>query len=78
MPGADVFFPDASKVYHELEKEGKLKMRTYSYIMVQDNTDDPEGSIAKIAVERAKYGGEYYCIIGAKAFHDGVIEAHTA
>ena len=44
--GADLFFKDASKAYHELEEEGKLKMRTYSYIMVQDNTDDPEGDIA--------------------------------
>lgn len=76
--GADLFFKDASKAYHELEEEGKLKMRTYSYIMVQDNTDDPEGDIARIAAERAKYNGEYYYIVGAKSFLDGVVEARTS
>ncbi len=75
--GADIFFKDASKAYHELEEEGKLKMRTYAYIMVQDNTDDPKGDIARIAAERAKWNGEYYYIVGAKSFIDGVTEAHT-
>ena len=75
--GADIFFKEASRAYHELEMEGKLKMRTYSYIMVQDNPDDPAGNIARIAAERAKYSGEYYYIVGAKSFVDGVTEAHT-
>ncbi|MBQ9633067.1 MAG: amidohydrolase, partial [Lachnospiraceae bacterium] len=75
--GADIFFKEASKAYHELEEEGKLKMRTYSYIMISDNTDDPKGDIARIAAERVKYSGEYYYIVGAKAFIDGVTEAHT-
>ena len=75
--GADLFFKEASKAYHELEEEGKLKLRTYSYIMVQDNAEDPKGNIARIAEERAKYNGEYYYIVGAKSFLDGVTEAHT-
>ncbi len=75
--GADLFFKDASRAYHELEMQGKLKMRTFSYILVQDNTEDPKGDIARIAAERVKYGGEYYRIIGVKAFLDGVTEAHT-
>ncbi|MBO5550951.1 MAG: amidohydrolase family protein, partial [Lachnospiraceae bacterium] len=75
--GADIFFKEASRAYHELEEEGKLKLRTYAYIMVKDNTDDPKGDIARIAAERARYNGEYYDIVGAKAFVDGVTEAHT-
>ncbi|MDO5445459.1 MAG: amidohydrolase [Eubacteriales bacterium] len=76
--GADLAFADASKVYHELEEEGKLKLRTYSYLMVPDNAEDPSAEISRIVEDRAKYSDEYYHIIGVKVFLDGVTEAHTA
>ncbi len=76
--GADIVHPDAPKAYYELEKEGKLKLRTYAYMYVTDNYDDPCAAIARIAAERAELSGEYFRIVGAKAFLDGVTEAHTA
>ena len=76
--GANVMFPDSPKAYHELEKEGKLKLRTYAYIYVTDNYANPKEAIARIAAQRAGISGEYFHIIGAKAFLDGVTEAHTA
>ena len=75
--GAEIVHRDAPKAYHELEEEGKLKMRTYAYMYVTDNIDSPKAAIARIAAERAELSGEYFHIIGAKAFLDGVTEAHT-
>ena len=76
--GVEIFFPECSKAFHELEEEGKLKLRTYAYSLTQDNVADPKAEVAHVASERAKYDGEYYKIIGIKAFLDGVTEAHTA
>ena len=76
--GAELFCDDISSVYHELEEEGKLKLRTYSYLLVPDNVEDPSGEIARIVKDRESYSGEYYHIIGAKAFLDGTTEGHTA
>jgi hypothetical protein len=76
--GAEVVYRDSPRAYHELEKEGKLKLRTYAYMYVFDNIEDPKAEIARIAAERAELNGEYFHIIGAKAFLDGVTEAHTA
>ena len=76
--GAELFCPEISAVYHELEKEGKLKLRTYSYLLVPTNVEDPSGEIARIVKDRENYSGEYYHIIGAKAFLDGTTEGHTA
>ena len=75
--GAEIVHRDAPKAYHELEEEGKLKMRTYAYMYVTDNIDSPKAAIARIAAERAELSGEYFHIVGAKAFLDGVTEAHT-
>ncbi len=75
--GAEVIFRDSPKAYFELEKEGKLKLRTYAYMYVTDNIADPKAEIARIAAQRAEMSGEYFHIIGAKAFLDGVTEAHT-
>lgn len=44
---------------------------------VTDNIADPKAEIARIAAQRAELGGEYFNIIGPKAFLDGVTEAHT-
>ena len=76
--GAEVVYRDSPKAYHELEREGKLKLRTYAYMYVHDNIEDPKAEIARIAAERAELSGEYFHIVGAKAFLDGVTEAHTA
>ena len=75
--GDDLRFPEA-EAYHELEKEGKLKLRTYANEIISDNPEDPKGEIARVAEDRAKYSGEYYRIIGAKVLLDGVTEARTS
>ena len=75
--GANVVWRDSPRAYYELEQEGKLKLRTYAWIYVTDNIADPKAEIARIAAQRAELGGEYFNIIGAKAFLDGVTEAHT-
>ena len=76
--GVEIVYPDAVQAYHELEKENKLKIRTYAYLKVPENTEDPKGEIARIVEERAKYSNEYFHVIGVKTFLDGVLEAHTA
>ena len=76
--GVEVIYRDSHKAYYELEKEGKLKLRTYAYMYVTDNIENPKAEIARIAAERAELSNEYFHIVGAKAFLDGVTEAHTA
>lgn len=76
--GADAMHPDAPQAYYELEQENKLHLRTYAWIYVTDNIADPKAEIAKISAMRAKMSKEYFRIIGAKVFLDGVTEAHTA
>ena len=75
--GAEIVHRNAPKAYNELEQEGKLKLRTYAYMYVTDNVESPKAEIARIAAQRAEMSGEYFHIIGAKAFLDGVTEAHT-
>lgn len=75
--GAEVIHRIAPQAYYELEQEGKLKLRTYAWMYVTDNAD-AKTEIARIAAQRAEMSGEYFHIIGAKAFLDGVTEAHTA
>ena len=75
--GVEIFFKDCAKAYHELEKEGKLKMRTYAYLLAPDNVADSKAEVARVAADRAKYSGEYFNVVGIKAFLDGVTEAHT-
>ena len=74
--GAEIVHRVTPEAYHELEKEGKLKLRTYAYMYVLDNSD-PRTEIARIAEQRVKLSGEYFHIIGPKAYLDGVTEAHT-
>jgi hypothetical protein len=75
--GDDLRFPEP-EAYHELEVEGKLKLRTYANIIVPDNAENPKAEVANAAAIRAKYSDEYYNIIGLKVLLDGVTEAHTA
>ena len=75
--GAELFSKDAPQAYHELENEGRLKLRTFAYMMAPDNVADPKGQVASVAADRVRYGGEYFNIVGIKTFLDGVTEAHT-
>ena len=74
--GAEVIHRAAPQAYYELQEEGKLKLRTYAWMYVADNSD-AKTEIARIAAQRAEMSGEYFHIVGAKAFLDGVTEAHT-
>lgn len=76
--GVELVYPEATKAYYELEQEGKLKMRTYAYLKVPENAEDPKGEVARAVTDRAKYSNEYFHVIGIKTFLDGVVEAHTA
>ena len=75
--GTEIFFKDSARAYHALEEEGKLKLRTYAYILTEDNVDDPKAEVARVAAVRTNYSGEYFHVVGIKAFLDGVTEAHT-
>ena len=75
--GTEIFFKDSARAYHALEEEGKLKLRTYAYILTEDNVADPKTEVARVAAVRANYSGEYFHVVGIKAFLDGVTEAHT-
>ena len=75
--GTEVFFNESAQAYHALEEESKLKVRTYAYILTEDNVDDPKAEVARVAAVRASYSGEYFHVVGIKAFLDGVTEAHT-
>ncbi len=75
--GVELFCKDAPQAYRELEEEGKLKLRTYGYMLTPDNVADPKAEVARVAADRVRYGGEYFNIIGIKTFLDGVTEAHT-
>lgn len=75
--GVELFTWDVVRAYYELEQEGKLKLRTYAYLLVPDNPADPKAEVARAADDRAKYSGEYFHVVGLKTFLDGVTEAHT-
>ena len=75
--GADLFFKDANIAYSELEKENKLKLRTFSYLLCKENPEDPKAEVERIAREQKQFSSEHYEIIGVKAFLDGVVESHT-
>ena len=75
--GVELFCKHAPQAYHELEEEGRLKLRTYGYMLAPDNVADPKAEVARVAADRVKYGGEYFNIVGIKTFLDGVTEAHT-
>ena len=75
--GVEIVTPAALKAYYELEQEGKLKLRTYAYLLIQKNPESPKAEIARSVATRAKYSNEYFHIVGVKIFLDGVTEAHT-
>lgn len=76
--GTELMSTNATKAHEELQAEKKLKLRTYAYLMVADNVDDPKARIGQIANYAMANNGDYYKVIGAKVFLDGVLEAHTS
>lgn len=76
--GTELMSKNATTAHEELQDENKLKMRTYAYLMVADNVDDPKARIEQIAKYAQEHDGEYYNVVGAKVFLDGVLEAHTS
>ena len=76
--GVEIVTPSALPAYVELEKENKLKLYTFGYTMVEDNTDNPKASALKAAELVKKCNSQHFNIIGLKVFLDGVLEAHTA
>lgn len=75
--GMEIFYSETPRAYHELELEGKLKLRTCGYALVPENLENPKAEIARVVADRAKYSGGYFFIVGVKTFLDGVVEAHT-
>ena len=75
--GMELFYPECVQAFHELEEEGKLKLRTYAYALSPDNVEDPKAEVARAAELRARYDSDYLHIVGIKCFLDGVTEAHT-
>ena len=76
--GSQLVSKQQNEAYTDLAKEGKLKLRTYTYETVLDNTDTPEQDVEKTVELIKKYNTEHHKIIGLKTFLDGVIEARAA
>ena len=76
--GTELIFKKANQAYYELEKENKLKLRTYAFSIVEDNVENPKKAIENIVELKKEYGSKYFDIIGAKVFLDGVAEARTS
>lgn len=75
--GVELMSPQTLDAYKELQDEGKFVMRNYAYLLSPDNVEDPAALVEEIAQKAKDNNGEYFKIIGIKAFLDGVIEAHT-
>lgn len=75
--GVEILSPLINGVYKELEEEGKLALRTRGYLMVPDHPESPAAEAERIANTEKEISGEYFKVVGIKAFLDGVVEAHT-
>ena len=75
--GVELASPMSKEAYASLADEGKLKLRTFAYRLVADNSTTPEEDVAKAVEEANAMNSEYYKVIGMKIFIDGVVEAHT-
>ena len=75
--GVELASPMSKEAYVALADEGKLKLRTFAYRLVADNSTTPEEDVAKAVEEANAMNSEYYKVIGMKIFIDGVVEAHT-
>lgn len=75
--GVELLTDVALQAYKELQEEGKLVLRTNAFLMVKDNEPDPAGKLKDVVKKAESLNGEYFKVVGVKAFLDGVIEAHT-
>ena len=75
--GAELMSPLTLDAYKELQEEGRLCMRTYAYLMAPDQPEDSAAEVERIVKKADELDGEYFKVVGVKAFLDGVIEAHT-
>lgn len=75
--GVELLSPLALQAYKELQDEGKLVLRTSAFLLVDDNLADPAGKVNSVVKQAKELNGEYFKVVGLKAFLDGVIEAHT-
>ena len=71
---------DGEEAYHELNKEGKLKLRTFAYysgakLLKENNLYGLSDNIIELS---ERVDSDYFKIAGAKIILDGVVEAHTA
>lgn len=71
--------PYATEAYQELCDEGLWKLRTYANLVIDENVPDDklDSALNNVLAMHNSHNGEYFKIIGAKMFMDGVIEAHT-
>ena len=71
-------YPESNEAYRELVEEGKWKLRTYAYNVKKKLMFEPDKYIDALKEDMNKYNSDYFKVIGAKFFFDGVVEAHTA
>lgn len=76
--GVEIAGAAAKAAYSELGKSGELKLRTYAYHLVKDDSVTPVEDVQAALEDIEKYNNEYFKVIGMKIFIDGVVEAHTA
>lgn len=68
----------SARLYDELVREGKWKLRTYGVYLIPETADDYLKFIEDAKRTAESMNSEYFKIIGMKVFMDGVVEAHTA
>ncbi|MCR5078301.1 MAG: amidohydrolase [Bacilli bacterium] len=76
--GVNLVSPSEPDAWHELEKEGKIKIYNYGGYMLADNTDTPEEDMDFVEKEAKRLNDKHNIIIGAKVFCDGIVEGRTA
>ncbi len=76
--GVELVSANEPLAYYELEKEGKLKIYSYSGSLLRDNTDTPEEDMDRVAKEAEEHNSKHYKLLGAKVFCDGIVEGRTA
>ena len=75
--GVEIVHPNGLPAYIELEKENKLNLYTFGYLMVKDNDENPKEAAKQCYEKAQKYNSQHFKIVGSKVFLDGVLEAHT-
>lgn len=76
--GVELISSNAFDAYIDLNVKNQLKLYTYSYLITDDNVENPKKKALEIAELAKKHNIKHFKIIGAKVFLDGVVEAHTA